>query len=83
MILPSCDKTLTLLLLLLDRGRHLLLLFLLSLTAAITQLLSITCSKMNEDGLCVTTQPVYIYFNRYSGEEEEEGGGQIEAESLS
>lgn len=26
---------------------------------------------MNEDGLCVTTQPVYIYFNRYSGEEEE------------
>lgn len=26
---------------------------------------------MNEDGLCVTTQPVYIYFNRYGGEEEE------------
>lgn len=41
------------------------------LTLAITQILPITCSKMNEDGLCVTTQPVYIYFNRYSGEEEE------------
>lgn len=26
---------------------------------------------MNEDGLCVTAQPVNIYFNRYSGEEEE------------
>lgn len=26
---------------------------------------------MNEDGPCVTAQPVYIYFNRYSGEEEE------------
>lgn len=42
-----------------------------SLTVAIAQVLSITCSKMNEDGLCVTAQPVYIYFNRYSGEEEE------------
>lgn len=26
---------------------------------------------MNEDGLCVTAQPGYIYFNRYSGVEEE------------
>lgn len=42
-----------------------------SLTVAITHVLSITCSKMNEDGLCVTAQPVYIYFNRYSGEGEE------------
>lgn len=43
------------------------------LTEAMHQLLSITCSKMNEDdGLRVTTPPVYIYFNRYSGEKEEE-----------
>lgn len=32
-----------------------------SLTGAITQDLSITCSKMNEDGLCVIAQAVYIY----------------------
>lgn len=64
---PSCNKTLTLLL---DwQGNPIPLSS--SLTVAITQVLSITCSKMNEDGLCVTAQPVYIYFNRYSGEEEE------------
>ena len=42
-----------------------------SLTVAITQVLSISSSKMNEDGLYVTAQLVYIYLNRYSGEEEE------------
>lgn len=41
------------------------------LTVAIAQLLPITYSKMNEDGQCVTTRLVYIYFNRYGGEEAE------------
>ena len=63
---PSCNKALTF-----SDWQGYTILRSSSLTVAITHVLSITCSKMNEDGLCVTAQPVYIYFNRYSGEGEE------------